>query len=76
MNRFDIVEAHYWWNTDHHTGQWSREYRRLCRMRAYFTPGHSTSTASLIGTPAGDIYDALCDSAGCIHARLAEEETE
>ena len=38
-DRFDIVEAHYWYCVNYHTGQWSPEYARQCRIGRYFSPG-------------------------------------
>ncbi len=38
-DRFDIVAAHYAFYCDYHSGQWSKFYRRLCRIRQYFNPG-------------------------------------
>ena len=65
-DRYDIVEAHYWWNADHHGGQASPEYERLCSIGDYFTlsplaSGPSTGNAK-------EIYDALCTRGGkCVH---------
>lgn len=39
ISRYDIVEGHYWFYTDWHSGQWSREYERLCKITRYFRPG-------------------------------------
>ncbi len=64
-NKFDIADAHYWWNTDHHDGQWSDSYRRLCRISEYFEPltlAHGPGTEN-----AQEIYDALCAKDGCKH---------
>jgi len=63
-SRFDVVQAHYWWNVHHHNGQWSNEYARQCRIARYYRPGamengpEPDSTASMI-------YDSLCDKAQC-----------
>jgi hypothetical protein len=46
-NRFDIVEAHYWYCVNYHGGRWSDEYERLCHIGEYFKPGacsHGPST--------------------------------
>jgi len=37
-DRFQIVAAHYLWYSHHHSGQWSPEYQRLCRISRYFRP--------------------------------------
>ena len=58
-DRFDIVDAHYWWNADHHNGQFSDGYLRLCKIGAYFTP---SPLANGPGTDnALEIYKDLCD---------------
>ena len=65
-DRFDIVEAHYWWNVDHHGGQASPEYERQCHISEYFTPSIFSNGPS-VGN-AQEIYDALCTRGGkCIH---------
>ena len=62
--RFDIVDAHYWWNTHHHDGQASREYARLCKcILMGFRPsplanGPESEAAKLI-------YGNLCQQHGC-----------
>ena len=38
FDRFDIVDAHYWYNVNNHGGQWSPEYEKQCRISRYFTP--------------------------------------
>lgn len=38
-NRFDIVEAHYWFAAHYHGGQASDLYLRLCRISRRFGPG-------------------------------------
>lgn len=72
--RFDIVDAHYWWCNDHHDGQWSREYERLCRIQRYFTPSRSAN--QLEGFIAVDIYNTLCDRQECMHDRLTYGDGE
>lgn len=37
-NRFDIVDAHYWFCVDYHAGQSSDLYLRQCRISKYFNP--------------------------------------
>lgn len=62
-NRLDIVDAHYWWNVNHHNGQCSREYIRQCNISSYYTPSR------LANGPDGEnsqlIYDQLCLRARC-----------
>jgi hypothetical protein len=38
FNRFDIVEAHYTYCVDYHSGQFSDLYKKLCKITKYFTP--------------------------------------
>ena len=66
-DRFDIVDAHYWWNVHHHTGQWSSEYERQCRISRYFTPSPLATGPS--SENAQEIYNSLCDKANCDHDR-------
>ena len=68
-DRFDIVEAHYWWNADHHEGQWSPGYARLSRIGHYFQPSPLASGPS--AGNAQEIYDALCVRDGCDHGPLS-----
>lgn len=58
FNRFDIVEAYYVYFSEWHEGQWSDGYRRLCRMRRYFSPRPSLSIDTLSAN-ARAIYDGL-----------------
>ncbi len=39
FDRFDIVQAHFWYAADYHDGQWSNLYKRLCRIKEYYHPG-------------------------------------
>ncbi len=72
-NRFDIIEAHWWFCVDHHEGQFSPKYARMCKLECspfYFQPGiHQIGPAP--GNPQA-IYDALCDKEGCEHFRLGD----
>ena len=47
FDRFDIVEAYYLALSECHSGQWSKEYARLCKLMSYFKPKHSLSTETL-----------------------------
>ena len=66
MNRFDIVLAHYVFCTQHHSGQNSELYQRLCRITAYFTPGAAFSETRFFDPAEADfeqareVYQALC----------------
>lgn len=57
MDRFSIIEGHYFYYMHYHKGQGSREYQRLSKILTYFTPGLSSY-------PVGssyEVYQALCD---------------
>ncbi len=60
-DRFDIVEAHYMFYCDWHSGQASPEYARLSQIGAYFTPRPNLSVDTLSDN-AREIYDALVQS--------------
>ena len=59
FDRFDIVEAHYWFCTDYHEGQSSEKYERLCRISQYFTPGACSNGPSTEN--AQEIYNELAE---------------
>ena len=63
FDRWDIVEAHYWFCADYHEGQASEKYRRLCRISEYYTPG-----------PCHKGYDSLSDNAQEIYHSLIKRE--
>jgi hypothetical protein len=58
-DRFDIVEAWYLTLAECHSGQWSPEYARLCRILEYFTPGSLFSFDSL-NENSREIYAQAC----------------
>ena len=37
-NRWDIVDAHYWFCVNYHEGRSSEKYVRQCRISKYFKP--------------------------------------
>lgn len=37
-DRFDIVDAYYWFLSEYHDGQYSRRYARLSKITSYFSP--------------------------------------
>lgn len=41
FDRFDIVEAHYWFAVHYHGGQFSDLYVKQCRISRYFNPGRT-----------------------------------
>jgi hypothetical protein len=59
FDRFDIVGAYYLALSECHSGQWSKEYERLCKIMLYFKPGHSFSFESLTDN-GKEIYKAAC----------------
>jgi len=59
FDRFDIVEAYYLAFSECHSGQWSKEYSRLCKIMSYFKPRHGLSSETL--TENGkEIYISVC----------------
>lgn len=63
FDRFDIVAAWYLALSHCHGGQWSAEYRRLCRMMNYYKPSAWVSVESL--TENGRvIYENACEKLG------------
>ena len=66
-DRFDICEAWYLALMYCHSGQWSREYARLCKMQRYFKPRPSLSVDTL-NDNAFTFYMSAC-------ARLLEDCT-
>ena len=61
FNRFDIVEAHYAYACDHHYGQSSWLYARLCRIQRYFNPGSMWSGYDSLSENGKAIYNNLID---------------
>ena len=41
FDRWDIVDAHYWFCVNYHGGMDSRLYFRQCRISGYFSPAPS-----------------------------------
>jgi hypothetical protein len=53
FDRWDIVEAHYWFAVHYHGGQFSELYAKQCRISRYFKPsilsdGPSSENACVI----------------------------
>jgi len=59
FDRFDIVEAWYLALSDCHSGQFSEEYRRLCKILTYFKPSPMLCVDNL-SENAREIYNAAC----------------
>ncbi len=62
-NRFDIVEAHYWFCADYHGGQWTALYERLCKIGSYYSPG-----------PMHRGFDGLSENGQAIYCGLVEKD--
>jgi hypothetical protein len=60
FNRYDIIQAHYWFTVYYHGGQWSELYERQCRISKYYTPGVCENGPE--GENAQAIYDALVEA--------------
>lgn len=58
FDRFDIVEAHWCYCVEWHSGMWSPEYRRLSGIGRYFKPRPNLSSDTLEEN-AKEIYEAL-----------------
>jgi hypothetical protein len=75
-NRWDIVDAHYWFCTNYHEGQGSKLYLRLSHISNYYTPGIFMNTPRTKNAKA--IYQALeakGTECGCIDCSTAGEPT-
>jgi len=59
FDRFDICEAYYLYFCDWHSGQWSKEYARLCKMQKYFKPSPLLRTIEDLTENGYEIYTAL-----------------
>ncbi len=58
-DRFDIVDAHFWFCVNYHEGQGSDLYARQCRISRYFKP---SPLANGPQTENGrEIYEKLVD---------------
>lgn len=61
LSRWDIIEGYYAFYTDYHTGQWSKEYSRLSRMK--FRPGPMWRT-NRISPGAQMVYEGVVSRYG------------
>lgn len=59
FDRFDICEAYYLALSHCHGGQWSPEYKRLCKLLSYFRPSPLLCVGSL-SENALEIYKNAC----------------
>ena len=60
FDRFDIKEAHFLFWSEHHGGQFSEGYLKLCKVLSNYSPSPFMSWESLSDN-AKDIYRNLCD---------------
>ncbi len=57
MNRWAIIDGWYWYLTETYGGQWSKEYKRLCKMTRYYKPSdHATGPSD---EDSQEVYDRL-----------------
>ena len=63
-DRFDIVEAHYAFCIDWHSGQWSDLYARQCRISEYFNPSPMFRGYDSLSENGQEIYDKLKETHG------------
>lgn len=64
FDRFDIVEAHYSFYSDFHSGQASYFYERLSRIGEYFRPGAMFNGYDSLSENGKIIYDDLMQKYG------------
>tara|TARA_R100000808_G_C2063905_1_gene94174 strand:+ start:47 stop:250 length:204 start_codon:yes stop_codon:yes gene_type:complete len=62
FDRFDVVEAHYWHAVDHHDGQRSDLYAKMCKISGYYTPGACHRGYDSLSENGKAIYDNLSDN--------------
>lgn len=73
--RYDLLDARYWWAADHHTGQWSEEYRTLGRIwQMGYRPGRMQTGPQT--DAARMIYAMRCAEHGCCAEVEAEEAND
>jgi hypothetical protein len=78
-DHFDILEAHFAFYSDYHSGQWSQFYRRLCHILNVikFKPGPSFNGYRSLSENGKAIYDQLCEKHGeTNYERIDLEELE
>lgn len=61
-DRLAIIQAYYWYFTHYHSGMWSKEYQRLCKMQQYYKPAMSERMPE--SADAAVIYNQLENKAG------------
>ena len=59
FDRYDIVEAHYAFACDYHSGQSSDLYAKLCRISRYYSPGRAWKGYDSLSENGKAIYDNM-----------------
>lgn len=67
FDRFDICAAYNLYLQHHHTGQASRAYARLSKLRKHYTPSRSKEHISGLSENALEIYVGACARAGTLN---------
>ena len=60
VDRFDIVQAYYFFFRDYHTGIGSREYSRLSKIKTYYFPSRRDQES--MTDNAQEIYNLLVEA--------------
>ena len=60
VDRFDIVQAYYFFFREYHTGIGSREYRRLSKIKTYYFPSRRDQES--MTDNAQEIYNLLVEA--------------
>jgi hypothetical protein len=61
FDTYDIAEAHYLFWSEHHTGQFSEGYRKLCQAQKIIRPGVVGIRWETMSENAQNVYRNLCD---------------
>ena len=64
VDRFDYCAGSYLFWSEHHEGQFSDGYARLCRLGRWFTPGMAWKGWDSLNETARDVYRAWCEREG------------
>tara|TARA_R110002020_G_scaffold243716_1_gene457241 strand:- start:457 stop:657 length:201 start_codon:yes stop_codon:yes gene_type:complete len=59
FDRFDIVEAHYWFYAENHSGQSCFMHERLCRISEYYRPSPMHVGFDSLNENSQEIYKSL-----------------
>jgi len=61
FNRFDIVQAHYFYCINYHGGMNCPLYARLCKIMSYYKPSIFDQKFSSLTENGKEIYEQLVD---------------